>query len=448
MNVKVRFPPSPTGFCHVGTARMAILNYLFARKHGGIVIFRSEDTDKERSRPEFETDIIESLSWLGLSWDAFYRQSERTTLYTTVLEKLIAEGKAYVSDEESKKDPGVRVSPVRLKNPGSVVTFTDLIRGEISFDTTELKDCVIARSITDPLYHLAVVLDDSDMGITHIIRGEDHISNTPRQILIQEALGIPRPLYAHYPLHLSADRAKLSKRTGDVSVRSYREKGFLSGALLNYLAVLGWTPPSGKEILSLNEMISEFEIANIHKSGAVFDIDKLRWFNREYLLMLSSDEFDHEALMILKKAAEERKLPWNHEVAKRLALLIKERIHVWDDVRTQVRDGEFDFFFADPSPDVGLIPQKGVSTEETLRHLVKTSEIIGSMPDAAFTAEDTVKDQVFAYATIQGRAAVLWPLRYSLTGLLRSPDPFAVMHAIGKDATLRRLETARSLLSV
>ena len=222
-SVRVRFPPSPTGFCHVGTARMAIVNYLFAKKHDGAIVFRSEDTDRERSRPEYEEDIQASLTWLGLSWDEFYRQSERGDVYTKTIQKLIDEGKAYVSEEESKKDLGVKVNVVRLRNPGIDITFTDVIRGNITFNTTELKDFVIARSLNDPLYHLAVVVDDFEMSITHVIRGEDHISNTPRQILIQEAIGAPRPIYAHYPLHLAGDRSKLSKRKGDVAVKNYRE---------------------------------------------------------------------------------------------------------------------------------------------------------------------------------------------------------------------------------
>ncbi len=210
--VRVRFPPSPTGYCHVGTARMAILNYLFAKNHEGQIIFRSEDTDKERSKREYETDIIDSLTWLHLSWDEFYRQSERTALYRDKLKQLIDEGKAYISEEESKKTAGEKVQVIRFKNPGSKITFNDLIRGEITFDTTDLKDFVIARAEDDPVWHFAVVVDDADMKITHVIRGEDHISNTPRQILIQEALGFPRPAYAHYPLHLATDRSKLSKR--------------------------------------------------------------------------------------------------------------------------------------------------------------------------------------------------------------------------------------------
>lgn len=443
--VKVRFPPSPTGYCHVGTARMAILNYLFARKHGGSIVFRSEDTDKERSRAEYEDDIRESLSWLGLSWDEFYRQSERTHVYTTALLQLIREGKAYVSEEESKKEPGVRVRPVRLKNPGTVITFADEIRGEITFDTAELKDFVIARSINDPLYHLAVVVDDHDMGITHVIRGEDHISNTPRQILIQEALGYSRPVYAHYPLHLSADRAKLSKRTGDVAVRSYREKGYLSGALLNYLATLGWTPPSGREILSLDDMVSEFELKDVHKSGAIFDLEKLRWYNRHYLHELSPGEFAAEASIILSEEMHTRGITVTDDLVLKLWPIIRERIGVWEDLREAIRDAEFDFFFKDPVLDSARISQKGVEPNVTLKHLAACAEMLTSVTEEDFT-ESHIKDRLWPYATSEGRGAVLWPLRYALSGLEKSPDPFVILGIIGKETALRRIEAARSQL--
>src|SRR3989344_6069094 len=229
-SVKVRFPPSPTGYCHVGTARMALINYLFARKHGGSIVFRSEDTDRERSTREYEDDIIESIHWLGLSWDEFFRQTERLERHTMAIETLLKEDKAYISKEDSKREPGTKVEIGRLRNPKVRITFGDIVRGDITFDTTELGDFAIARGIDDPLYPLAVVVDDAEMNITHVIRGEEHISNTPRQILIQEALGYERPHYAHYPLHLSANRSKLSKRTGDVAVKSYRERGFLSKA--------------------------------------------------------------------------------------------------------------------------------------------------------------------------------------------------------------------------
>src|SRR3989344_1091267 len=441
-NIRVRFPPSPTGFCHVGTARMAVLNYLFARKHGGTIVFRSEDTDKERSSPEFEEDILDSLKWLGLSWDEFYRQSERTEIYRAALRTLIDEGKAYVSEEESKKEAGVKVRIIRLKNPGTKITFTDIIRGDITFDTTELKDFAIARSDVDPLYNFAVVVDDGEMGITHVIRGEDHISNTPRQILIQEALGYPRPVYAHYPLHLSADRSKLSKRTGDVAVRSYREKGYLGDALLNYIAVLGWTPPSEREILSLDEMIAEFELKDLHKSGAVFDLEKLRWYNREYLLQKTDEEFAVYALPILEDALKERGVAWDSAMGQNILHIIRERISVGDDIKNFAAEGEFDFFFADPLLDSTRIPQKGVGATDTTRHLEAVRQLLGDLAESAYRDAETIKGAVWDYATAEGRGAVLWPLRYALTGKDKSPDPFVVAHIIGKEVTLRRIDSA------
>lgn len=445
-DVRVRFPPSPTGFCHVGTARMAILNYLFAKKNGGTIVFRSEDTDRERSKPEFEEDIKDQLTWLGLSWDVFERQSERASIHAEALKRLIAEDKAYVSEEPSKNDANVMVRVVRLRNPGTVITFTDLIRGDITFDTTELKDFVIARSETDPLYHFAVVMDDHDMGITHVIRGEDHISNTPRQILIQEALGFPRPQYAHYPLHLGADKSKLSKRTGDVAVKSYREKGFLAPALLNYIAILGWTPPSEREILTLGDMIAEFEISQLHKSGAVFDMEKLRWYNRQYLLALPEGEFATAALGTLRSALEERSVAWDESVGEKLLPILKERVHVWDDIREQVTEGEYDYFFADPNPDAASIPQKGNDSATAHKHLGFAYEALHKLDSESFNDPSRLKDVMWGYATAEGRGSVLWPLRFSLSGRAKSPDPFIIASLIGKDAVIRRIESARSKL--
>src|SRR3989344_9032529 len=408
-NIRVRFPPSPTGFCHVGTARMAVLNYLFAHKHGGTIVFRSEDTDKERSSPEFEEDILDSLKWLGLSWDEFYRQSERTEIYRAALSTLIDEGKAYVSEEESKKEAGVKVRIIRLKNPGTKITFTDIIRGDITFDTTELKDFAIARSDVDPLYHLAVVVDDSDMKITHVIRGEDHISNTPRQILIQEALGISRPVYAHYPLHLSANRSKLSKRKGDVAVRSYREQGYLPEALLNYLAVLGWTPPSGKEILSLPEMIGEFDLRDIHKSGAVFDIEKLKWFNHEYLKRLSDDEFAGRLADFVHNPFHVSSVGF-----------LKERSVTLKEAADALTIGEYDFL--DHEPDVPLellLKGSGVDAPVAKENLKNVLEILTRI-DGPFTPE-VIKAVLFPFATERGRASVFWPMRVALSGMDKYP---------------------------
>ena len=446
MEVRVRIPPSPTGYCHVGTARTSLLNFLFARKNSGRLILRIEDTDKERSTPLFEKDIVDSIKWLGIEWDEFYRQSERIDIYKEKLHALIDSGKAYLSEEESKKEAGKITKVVRLKNPGSAVTFNDLVRGDISFDTKELGDFVIARNIDEPLYHFAVVVDDAEMRITHVIRGEDHISNTPRQILIQEAFGFERPQYAHFPLNLAQDRSKLSKRKGDVSVRSYREKGYLPEALRNYLAVIGWTPPSGKEILTLEEMINEFDLNGIHKSGSIFDIDKLRWFNRHYLLALPEVTFVSDAVTILKESILSRQLKWDDAIGNAIIPMIKERISVWQDIRDLVKGGELDFFFAEPRVEVRQIPDKKSSAQEALRHLTTLQEIINGTSPESFREPENIKSAVWEYATKEGRAAVLWPLRYSLTGKTYSPDPFVVASIIGKEATLSRIAAAISLL--
>ncbi len=437
--IRVRFPPSPTGYCHVGTARMALLNYLFAKKHGGEIVFRIEDTDRARSTKAFEDDIIDSISWIGLSWDAFYRQSERTEIYVAALKKLIDADKAYVSDEESKKEPGKRVQVVRLRNPGTSITFTDIVRGEITFDTTELGDFAIARAIDDPLYHLSVVIDDAEMGITHVIRGEEHISNTPRQILIQEALGYERPQYAHYPLFLGADKSKLSKRKGDVAVKEYRDKGYLPQALLNYIGTLGWTPPSGKEFFTLDEMVAEFELTDLHKSGAVFDMEKLNWYNRHYLLSMRDDDFSDESLRILEEAIRAKGGAWDENIAHKLVPMIKERTSVWDDLKTHVAEGEYDFFFADPVLDAAKLSEKKTTPADTKKHLMKIAEILTGLDTFTDTA---IKDALWGYATESGRGSVLWPLRYSLTGREKSPDPFVVASIIGKDTTLRRVNAA------
>ena len=285
MNKKIitRFPPSPTGPIHIGNVRTALYNYIFAKQNNGEFIVRIEDTDRARSKKEYEDRILESLEWLGLKRDrdnVLWRQTERTGVYKKYLGKIIADDKAYISQETEGENKEV----VRFKNPNKVVTFIDLIRRDISFDTTELGDFIIARNINEPVYHLAVVVDDHESGITHIIRGEDHISNTPRQILIQEAIGASRPIYAHLPLILAPDRSKLSKRKHgeSVSLDYWREKGISAPAILNYLALLGWNPGTEQEIFTLEELIKVFDLSRVHKGGAIFDEKKLAWINRKH----------------------------------------------------------------------------------------------------------------------------------------------------------------------
>src|SRR3990167_7560174 len=277
--IKTRIAPSPTGDLHIGTARTALFNYLFTKQNNGKFIVRIEDTDKERSKKEFEDNILEELKWLGLDNDKLYRQSERTDIYKKYIEKLLKEGRAYLSKEESKAKMGKQIEVVRLKNPNKKVEFDDIIRGKIEFDTTELGNFVIAKNINEPLYHLAVVVDDYEMEISHIIRGEDHISNTPRQILIQEALGFYTPMYAHLPLMLNADKSKMSKRAGDVAVSDSHKNGYLPEALINFMALLGWNPGTEKEIFSLAKLVKEFSIEKVRKSGAVFNVQRLDFIN-------------------------------------------------------------------------------------------------------------------------------------------------------------------------
>lgn len=394
--IVVRIPPSPTGNLHIGTARTALFNYLFAVKHAGKVVLRIEDTDKERSKKEFEENIIESLSWLGIKHDGeVIRQSERTEKYREALTRMIEKDVAYVSKEPSKNDPNVEVSVVRLRNPGKVVTFADLVRGEISFDTTELGDFVIAKSMDEPLYHLAVVFDDAGAGVTHVIRGEDHISNTPRQILIQEAMGVSRPAYAHIPLILAPDRSKLSKRHGATAVTDYRDQGYLPQAMVNYLALLGWNPGTDQEIFTMEELVDQFDLQKIQKGGAIFDQKKLDWVQKEHIKLLPPEEQKE----IIRKGIENEP-----------------------------------YMVGEPELDPEKIAWKKSTKEDAVKHLEEAKKIIGEDGD------------LMAYAEREGKGDVLWPVRYALTGAEASPDPFIMLEFLGKEKSLKRIESAIMVL--
>jgi glutamyl-tRNA synthetase/nondiscriminating glutamyl-tRNA synthetase len=324
--LRVRFAPSPTGQLHVGNARTALFNWLLARRHSGTMILRIEDTDRERSTAESERAILEDLRWLGLGWDEGpdiggehgpYRQSERLAQYQTAADDLLARGHAYrcfcspeelenerraahatgtppkysgrcrslPSDEVSRRLAAGEPAATRfaIPHPDRDVTFTDLVRGEVTVSTAIIGDPVIVRSDGHPAYNFAVVIDDAAMKISHVIRGEDHISNTHRQILIYEALGLAPPAFAHLSLVLGPDHAPLSKRHGTTSVAEFRERGYLPGALANYLALLGWSPGEGEEIVPVHQMASRFDLSRVTHSAAVFDVGKLAWMNREYM---------------------------------------------------------------------------------------------------------------------------------------------------------------------
>lgn len=441
--VVTRIAPSPTGLLHLGTARTALFNYLFAKAHGGKFIVRVEDTDKERSKGEYEKDILDGLSWLGITHDELFRQSERGEIYTKYLKRLVDSGKAFVSKEESAKEPGTQVEVVRLKNHGETVTFQDQIRGEITFDTTELGDLVIARSMTEPLYHLAVVIDDYEMGVTHVIRGEDHISNTPRQILIQRALGIKEPIYAHIPLILASDRSKMSKRKGSTSITEYRENGYLPEAMVNYMAFLGWNPGTEKEVYSLDELIKDFSLEHVQKGGAVFDIQKLNWFNREHLRALPLEE----SLKLLEESLAEKtkQLPqYSHDRLQRMTEEIIERVSTLKELTELSEVGEFDYFFAPPKMETKLT-WKEDSSEITKKYLATTIEKLDVLSQHEFTKE-SVKEALWDYAGEVGRGSLLWPMRVALSGKDKSPDPFILSEIFGKEETIKRLKDAEGKL--
>lgn len=438
--IVVRMAPSPTGHLHIGTARTALFNYIFAQKHKGEFILRIEDTDKKRSKREYEEEIQAGLTWLGISWKSVFRQSERTEIYKKYLEKMLKSGKAYLSKEESRTEAGKEVEVIRLKNPNKLIKFYDEVRGEIAFDTTDLGDFVIARSLEEPLYHLTVVVDDMLMKVTHVIRGEDHISNTPRQILIQKALGATTPKYVHLPLILAADKSKLSKRHGAVMLEEYKKQGFLPEAIVNYLALLGWNPGTDQELFSFDELIKSFDLSGIQKGGAVFDVEKLKWFNREYLKLMSDTEF--------KDYIEPEVKPYFAGLAQyspqrfeRFLPTLRERTYTHAETRKEVERGDFDFIFSRPEIDITLLKWKSDdSIEETLPRLRKLVEIFSSIPEEA-EAED-IKTAIWDYATEVGKGEVLWPLRVALTGRKQSPDPFTVSHIIGVGESYKRIKNA------
>lgn len=435
--VVTRFAPSPTGYFHAGSYRTALFAYIYARQHHGKFILRIEDTDKERSKKEYEENIIDSLKWLGLKYDEFYRQSERTEIYKKHVEELIKADKAYISNE-TPKEPGGRTQVIRFRNPNRKVKFNDLIRGEIEFDTTELGDYVLAKSIDEPIFHTVNVIDDALMGVTHVIRGEDHISNTPRQILIYEALGKPVPEFAHIPLLLAKDRSKLSKRNGAVPITEYRMKGYLPDAIVNYLALLGWHPADDEEMLSFTNIIHEFSLRRVQKSGAIFDEEKLKWFNRQYILKLDDETFLKEASAYLPEW-----LSTKSPKMKKLLPVLKDKISSFTEIGEMFgSNGELRFVnvLTDYKPEM-LLWKKNPDKNAAKSHLEELKKLVTAVAEEKFNALE-IKGAVWSYAESKGRGDVLWPLRVALTGQEKSPDPFISAEMLGKDESIKRIEKA------
>ena len=433
-----RFAPSPTGLLQAGNYRTAVFSYLFARHHGGKFILRIEDTDKARSKKEYEDNIIESLAWLGLEYDEKFLQSERFEIHKKLLQKLVEEDRAYVSKEKNVKE-GDRAEVIRFRNPNKKVSWVDAIRGKVEFDTTELGDFVIAKSFEEPIFHFAVVVDDGTMGITHVIRGEDHISNTPRQILIYEALGLEVPVFAHLPLVLAPDRSKLSKRKGAKAMTEYRKEGFLPEALINYMALVGWNPGTEQEIFTKKELVKDFSLERVQKSGAIFSEEKLRWVNKEHIKKMPVDKQINVAKEILCDIGINESL-LTPSLLNRLTPIIFDRIETFGDIKKMYADGELEYYFSRPK----IVPQKLLwkgqgSLSDVSKHLKAVSSLLESVSPANWTAEG-VKTAIWKYAEEVGRGAVLWPLRFALSGRDKSPDPFTLCFVLGKEETLARLK--------
>lgn len=480
-NPRVRFAPAPTGYLHVGGARTILFNWLFARKHGGSFVLRIEDTDVERSRPEFEKDILESMRWLGLDWDEGpdiggeygpYRQSERIEIYHRYLEKLLREGHAYrcyclKEDLEAERQEMISrgASPkysgrcrsltesqikayeeegrgyvIRIKMPEKKVAFDDLAHGKIEFDMGLTGDISIARDERSPLFNFAVVVDDFEMKISHVIRGDEHISNTPKQIVIQEMLGLPQPIYAHIPLLLGPDRSKLSKRHGAEPIKNYREAGYLPEAMLNFLVLLGWHPAGDKEIFSKEELIQEFSLDRVQKGGAIFNQKRFDWLNAHYLRTKSAKELASEARDFLIKSGVIKgstNLPAGYLEA--IIELEKERIQKLSDLA-----GLTDFFFEKPKFDPALLVWKEMSLNDVLISLQKIEEALGKMGEGEFKKEKI--DMALAPFYGRDKGEILWPFRVALTGRRASPGPFEIAEILGKEEVLVRVRYAEKLL--
>lgn len=458
--VRTRIAPSPTGFLHIGTARTALFNYLFAKKSGGAFIVRIEDTDLERSDKKFEAEILEGLGWLGIKADESplaggthgpYRQSERLHSYTPYLERLLASGQAFYCphseaelEAERKtlmatgknpvhacqyRDGGAGEGIIRFKTPsGETLSFHDLVRGDISFSSDLLGDFSIAKDLTTPLYNFAVVVDDHEMAISHVIRGEDHIPNTPKQILLRRALGFGEPAYAHLPLILGSDRAKLSKRHGATAIREFRQTGYLPEALVNFVALLGWNPGGDRELFSMGELVEYFDLAKIQKAGAVFNVEKLDWMNGEYIRKKSSAELAALLRPYVRPSADAALL-------ERVAKLEQPRLKRLFDIR------QAEFFFAAPDYDAGLLAWKNTSPPDTRAALDEALAIIKTTPEGEFAVPQLERRLLDAIGG-GDKGWLLWPLRAALSGQKASPGPFDIMAILGKTETLRRIQRA------
>lgn len=493
--IRTRFAPSPTGFLHIGSVRTCLFNYLFTKKNNGTFILRIEDTDEARSDKKYEADLIEGLHWLGLDWDEgpgkgddyLYYQSNRKEIYKEMIKKLIDEGKAYYcfctkEELEGKKDFAESKGKqylydrkclslnqqeieknlqenipyvIRLKNPGKIIEFQDLILGKIKFDTALFGDFVIATEIDKPLYNLAAVIDDNDMKITHVIRGEDHVPNTPKQILMQEAFGFKSPKFAHIPLILGSDHTKLSKRHNVQAIREYRESGYLNDALINFISFLGWNPGTEQEIFSLPELENIFSLERCQKSGAIFNVVKLDWYNGIYIRNKKIEDLFNLCLPYLIRSGliEERSGKYvskmnNEELSKEF---ISNTISIYQERLSKLSEISdlTSYFYVDiPEYDKKILIWKEMTQDDLRISLDKLYEILSKIEDTEWNRgkiQEILENEFQANGSvIKKRGYLLWPLRVALSGKEASAGPFEIAEILGKEKTLKRIQNAKN----
>jgi len=471
-NVRVRFAPSPTGELHIGGARTALFNILYVRSKGGTFVLRIDDTDLERSRADYIDKLIESLKWLGLDWDEGpYYQSKRISEYTSEAERLLSDKKAYrcycsveelaSGREAAKKENRAflyagtcrelppeteekflkegREAVIRLRTPehGSTVV-NDLIRGEVSFDNEMLDDFIIIKSNGQPTYNFASVVDDLQIKITDVIRAEEHLSNTPRQLLCAQALGFDPPRFAHVPMILAPDRSKLSKRHGATSVEEFFREGYLPEALINYMALLGWSPGDDLEILSLKEMIDLFSLPRVNKTAAVYDVNKLAWMNGHYIREYDADKLAKAAIPFFKKKGliKEELSANEYNFLKRVTTVVKERARTLVELADAAEYFYIDQFEYDPK---GI---KKVFKKEDAAELMSTltEELQALEP---FDAESTEKlFQSLSEKTGLSPGKLIQPARLAVTGRTGGPGLFEILDLLGKEKTIARMKKA------
>jgi len=497
--IRVRIAPSPTGALHIGTARCALFNYLFSKKNNGKFILRIEDTDLERSDLKWTQDIIDGLKWLGMDWDEGpdiggefgpYKQTQRLDSYEKYLKELLKEDKAYYcfcTEEEledkrqeqmsrglapkydgrcahlSKKEIEKNIangksSVIRFRVENKKVKFHDLIRGDVEFDAGLLGDIVIAKGLRIPLYNFAVVVDDCEMKISHIIRGEDHIANTPKQILIYNALGFEVPQYGHLPLILAPDRSKMSKRYGAISVAEYKEQGYLPEAMVNFMVLLGWNPGTEKEIFSLSQLEKEFSVERVQKPGAIFNLERLDFINGLYIREKSLEKLTELCIpyLVNVKLIEEKNGGYIDEAGESVTILHLQKIIEVSKSRLKKLSEiveAIEFFLKDNLfYNKNLLQWQKMTDGELVDSLSLSEKVLSEINK--WDLENIQKELLLASQKLnvdknypeKNKGYLLWPLRAALSGKSFSPSPFEIAEILGKEKTLKRIVEAKKLL--